>query len=461
MGKLKKFLDSKLYVPVVFIVSFVFWLIAYLSKYRWIDESIYSEIENISLISFGVIAAILLILFKNTYYFIPWVIFIPFVFARPFDALTIPTCIFIGLGIMALGLVLNIIIYRPKIRYGKFFWGLLILCIAFVLGGINVKNENFIFQFFLTTLCVVAFLCLYCLIASSSTVKMTEIARLFTYLGIYLSLQVIMYFLLREDSIIILFLIKGVDVGWGVNNNVALMLLFTFPFTLYLAIINKRFKMTIYTLITLFQIVAIVLTCSRGAIAALVIGIILLIPYCILKAKDRILFICIIVSIILAAIIAIYIFSINQPEDFQKIIDLVGKINLETFNGRTPIYQECIDVLKENPIFGEGILAGFQPNEEGNVVYEWGHSTILQTIRSMGIVGCVAMFFHLGQKYYVLLNKPSIWKIMVVASFAISGLYGLFDVSYYFINYMIPLILGMAMLEFEFHNDEEDNYEVV
>ena len=49
---------------------------------------------------------------------------------------------------------------------------------------------------------------------------------------------------------------------------------------------------------------------------------------------------------------------------------------------------------------------------------------------------------------------------MVVASFAISGLYGLFDVSYYFINYMIPLILGMAMLEFEFNNGEE-NYELV
>lgn len=461
MEKLKKFLDSKFYIPIVFIFSFIFWMIAYLSKNIWNDGSIFIKIENISLISFGVIAAILLILFKNIYYFIPWVIFIPFVFARPFDALTIPNCIFIGLGIMALGLVLNVIIYKPKIKLGKFFWGLLVLCVAFVLGGINLKTENSTFQFLLTTLCVVAFLSLYSLIASSSRVEINEIARLFTYLGVFLSFQTIICFLLTEESVFFFFIIKGVNVGWGINNNVALMLLLTFPFTLYLAMNNKNFKTIIYTLIAFFQILSIFLTCSRGAIISFMVGSILLVPYLIWKMKDKISFLSTAIVIVVILVICTYTYSINNPDEFNKILEVLSQVNFDSFNGRTPIYEECINILKENPLFGEGILAGFQPNENGDVVYEWGHSTIFQTARSLGIVGCIAMVAHLVQKYFVLLRKPSVWKVMVVASFAISGLYGLFDVSYYFINYMIPLILGMAMLEFEFHNDEEDNYEVV
>ena len=79
----------------------------------------------------------------------------------------------------------------------------------------------------------------------------------------------------------------------------------------------------------------------------------------------------------------------------------------------------------------------------------------------MGLFGCFAMLVHLFQKYFVLLKKPNVWKITVVASFAISGFYGLFDVSYYFVNYMIPLVLGMAMLEYEFEKMNEVDYEVL
>lgn len=460
MTKIRSFLDNKFYIPMVAIISFAFWLLAFLSNKQILDANFITKVENISLLVFGIIAAILLVLFKNTFYFIPWVIFVPFVFARPFDALTIPKCIFIGLGLMVVGLILNIIIYKPKLKLGQFFYGLLILCIAFVLGGINVKTDNYTLQIFLTTLCVVAFLSVYCLIASSARVSFEEVARMFTYLGIFLVLQLVVYFLIQED-VLQAFLNKSTNVGWGISNNIALMLLFTFPFTLFLAIANKRIKTILYTIITYAQVAAVVITYSRGAIIALALGIILLVPFVVWKAKDRITLSIAVVCLIVFSIIFIDQFKTNRPEEFERILTIIKNVDFEDFNGRTPIYEECINALKENPIFGKGVLSAFEQNASGDVVYEWGHSTILQTVRTMGLVGCIAMIIHLVQKYFVLIRKPTVWKIIVIASFAISGLYGLFDVSYYFINYMIPLILGMAMLECSFNPLGEDDYEDV
>lgn len=459
MNKIRSFLDSKFYIPIITVISFIFWLLAYLSNKEVLNKELITKVENISLIIFGVIVLTLLVLFKNTFYFIPWVIFIPFVFARPFDALTIPKCIFIGLGLMVVGLILNIIIYKPKLKIGQFFWGLFILCIAFVLGGINVKTDNYALQLFLTTVCVVAFLCVYCLIASSAIVKFDEVARLFTYLGIFLVCQLVVFFYLQED-ILNAFLQKSTNVGWGISNNIALMLLFTFPFTLYLAITKKHFFTGIYTVITYLQLVAIIITYSRGAIIALVVGVIILIPFVIWKAKDRITLGISVILLVTCSILLVLHFKNIRPEDYEQIVAIITKVDLDNFNGRTPIYEECIAALKEYPIFGKGVLSAFEQNDSGVIVYEWGHSTILQTVRTMGTVGCIAMIIHLFQKYFVLLKKPNVWKMMVIASFAISGLYGLFDVSYYFINYMIPLILGMAMLEFSFKSYGEE-YEVL
>ena len=62
----------------------------------------------------------------------------------------------------------------------------------------------------------------------------------------------ITYYVIQENVIDSL-LSKGIKVGWGVTNNIGLILLFTFPFTLYLAIVNKGIKTILYTMITFFR----------------------------------------------------------------------------------------------------------------------------------------------------------------------------------------------------------------
>ena len=456
MSLIKKYLNGRLYLLTVLIVSMAFWLIAFLSRYEKIDINIQPKIENISLMSYGIICFILLVLNRNTFYFIPWVIFIPFVFARPFTALEIPTTIFYASGIMILGLVLNLIIYRPKLKLGHFFIGLAVLCVAFVLGGINVPNDNSRFQVLITAVCAAFLLLLYVVISSSAKTDFKNICRLFTYLGIFLAFELAVYYKLQPDLKEAI-LTKDSSVGWGVSNNIALMLLFTFPFTLYLVLISKNVKTVFYILIMGVQCLAILFTYSRGAIFSMLVGVACMIPLSIWKAKDRV-STAISITILLSAIgLVILYFYKNRPEDFNRFIDVAFRMDLDDLNGRTPIYEDCIKSLKEFPIFGKGVLSTFQSDG----TYAWGHSTILQTVRTMGYVGVIAMSFHLIQKYFVLIYRPTLWKIIVAASFAISGLYGLFDVSYYFINYMIPLILAMAIIESLFKKGGEDEYELL
>ena len=71
---------------------------------------------------------------------------------------------------------------------------------------------------------------------------------------------------------------KGVAVGWGISNNIGLILLFTIPFTFYLAITNKTGKTMAYTFISFCQMITIIFTYSRGSIIALTLGLIFLLP---------------------------------------------------------------------------------------------------------------------------------------------------------------------------------------
>ena len=456
MSIIKKYLNSRLYLLTVLIVSMAFWLIAYLSHCKKIDVNIQPKIENISLLSFGIICFIVLVFNSNTFYFIPWIIFIPFVFARPFTALEIPKTIFIAAGIMGVGLVLNLIIYRPKLKLGHFFIGLAVLCIAFILGGINVPNDNSRFQLLLTVICVFFFLLLYVVIASSAHTDFKMICRMFTYLGVFLVFELAVYFITFVNSIPTFFW-KVSNVGWGVSNNIALMLLFTFPFTVYLVLTSKHIKTIFYVLIMTVQCLAIIFTYSKGAIVSMIVGLIFLIPLSIWKAQDRItIIISVVVLFLVFSAVLLYLYKYRN-EEFIILAKMAFNINFENFNGRKIIYEDCIKSLKEYPIFGKGILATFQDNGE----YDWGHSTIFQTVRTMGWVGIIGMSIHLIQKYFVLIYRPSLWKIITVASFAISGLYGLFDVSYYFINYMIPLIFGMAIIECLFREGGKDEYELL
>lgn len=436
---------KKSYLLIVLIIFYLFWVIPYLQISKEVDNSIIIKTENFALLVIGVVSFLFLLLFKNTQIVIPLAAFTPFVFSHPFDAYTVPFNLYLALGLVIIGFVAHIFIYKPKIKLGSFFAGLAILCLALILGGVATKAEYLSQQIGFVLLCTVGLLFFYSFFVSTATIQFKDLARTLTYLGIFIILQVLTYYLIQENVIDSL-LSKGVAVGWGISNNIGLILLFTIPFTFYLAITNKTGKTMAYTFISFCQMITIIFTYSRGSIIALTLGLIFLLPLLFKYAKDRWTFLSTFNILILCSAFFLVYSGYKYPEYFNQFYEDIFRIDFDSINGRIPIYQDILAAFKERPIFGYGLFAPF--SETGDT-YTWGHSTILHTVYTAGIFGGGALLFHLGQKYYLLFRQINIRKLIVAFSFLLSGLYGLFDVSYYFINYMILLIIVIATIEKE------------
>lgn len=445
MEKVKSFLSSHHYLRIVALIMAIFWLLAFLSQKAIIDANIFTILENAEILFIGIVCVLLLTFFKNSFYVIPWVILTPFVFSHPFDTYSVPFCLYISVGLLVLGFIINFIHFKPKLKFGNYGFGLMTLGLAMILGGIAINSDFLITQVTFMLFAATAFIIVYFYLSSTIETEFEMVARLMTYLGIYLVFQLSVYFLIQESPLHAM-LAKQSDVGWGISNNIALMLLFTAPFTLYLALSKEKFKCGIYIAGVALQFLGIIFTYSRGSIISMIIGFVLLVPLSIWKAKDKKALWISSLAILGCLALAVIVIYKYKHSAFEKFIDVAFKIDWSTLNGRSPIYTDIVEALKEHPVFGKGVFSLFNTSEAGSS-YSWGHSTILQTVQTMGIFGVIALLIHMFEKYIGLLRKPKLWKTTIIFGFGLSDLYGLFDVSYYFINYMVVLILVLCMID--------------
>ena len=122
--------------------SFYFWAIPYLQINKQAESNIIIKAENFALLAIGITIFLLLLTCKNTKVVIPLILFIPFIFAHPFDAYTVPFNLYLIVGIVIIGMIIHLIRYREKFSFGRFFIGLLILCFSLMLGN---RNKSGIF----------------------------------------------------------------------------------------------------------------------------------------------------------------------------------------------------------------------------------------------------------------------------------------------------------------------------
>ena len=453
---MEKVLKSKYYPLIVMAIMFFFWLICYLQydKQTRIASDYLITFESIELTIIGLICAYLLVRYQDLFYVVPWITYTPFVFARPFTSQTIPYALFIAGGALFIGLIIHIIRFKIKLTIGSHFAGLALLAVALVLGGINTGAGFLKTQIMFSLIAGAGLLAIYVLFVSMLDVKFRTLAHLINYLGILLCLEVVASINHAADPLDFL-IYKNIGVGWGISNNISIILLMTFPMSAYLAVKSKGAKVALYSFTGYAQIVTIILTYSRGAIAALIIGgaAVAIISIIMSIKEDRPTYIPYFISIaffLMLTVLVVFLF-INTKDDnliryARGFKDNITSINLTTFNGRNPIYIHCIEEFKTNPIFGKGLYAPFFDNEFTGG-YQWGHSTVIHTMYTMGLIGLVALAIHMAQKYLNLFLKPNIEKIFIALGFLASGLYGLVDVSYYFINYMVVLIMILVCLE--------------
>ena len=436
-----------LYEIILSVSMLIMWFCPFLFIYLGIP---YMILESIFLILISIWVSFLLLSKEDTYYALITILFVPFMFSHPFDAYTIPTSLYFAVGIVVLAIVGHFFRFKVKLKFHKIFNGFVLLFIALVIGGISTGES-----YYLTQLLVVSFSglgLLLLIVFFTSTIKNITFKRI-SFLMIIFSafIQIQGYIALPFNANFNLTLLNGrnVNVGWGICNNIDLILATTLPFSLYNIFNTKKLDKTfifnlVFPLITLSSIIIFM---SKGcvvicSIISIIIYSLLLIIFRKNKQTDKFKTTLLATSIYIVSFISIlFLLNIFIPV-FENFKSSFSSINVGSLNGRLEIYQYTLRNLSPNWLFGKGIFAGFSYNVDvGNGTYQWCHSTLIQVLYSCGIFGLIIMLFHLFEKYYYLFKNCTLEKVILIISFLASGIYGLFDVSYFFINYMVLYII--------------------
>lgn len=121
-------------------------------------------------------------------------------------------------------------------------------------------------------------------------------------------------------------------------------------------------------------------------------------------------------------------------------------------SGRDYLYLEAMDRFLENPVFGAGFgYVGYVTGLHTEIGFYQLHSTVFQTLGSMGLVGAAAMVYLYIARYYTVFRHITRWKIFFfVAMIGFEG-YSLIDTGTFAgLPCMTVIYMFLAMFELEY-----------
>lgn len=462
MSERKKIL-TYIFIYAGAILIFIAWLFAFLKNNDKIHYHFDSESLGITVI--GLIAFLVLVFVEDSFYFGVILTFAPFAFARSFDAVSAPPTLFLLAVIAILGIALHFIIYPPQIKKGTYFYSLLVFCIGMCLGGL-IKSDYFwsSFGYSVGLSLLIVFVYMF-IVTYLEKHDFSEIAHIMMALGIILVIQTVAYqYFMSEGSI---FTSKNAKYGWGGTNNLALMLLLCIPFSVYFTINSRSIIAPFATASVALNCITIILNYSRGATLVMVFMLPICLIYAFIKSKTKLMFFLYYLCMLFLLIICLFLLRMKFKSLFGDIIDNLFNINLGSLNGRRYFYKAILEASKSRLIFGRGLLSPLNMENIANTgypmadTYFWGHNSFIHALYISGIFGVICLGYHLYTKYVYLIQNPNAKKMTVLLGLLASGLYGLMDISYYYIIYMVVMIVLMGLVEYEIvYPDEDMTYEI-
>ncbi|MBR4800262.1 MAG: O-antigen ligase family protein [Clostridia bacterium] len=250
---------------------------------------------------------------------------------------------------------------------------------------------------------------------------------------------------LRENVIL-----KLIDLGWSSANNIAPAIAMAIPATLYLCI--KRNKIVpLLVLIALFEYLVIICTGSRGTILFTTIALPIMLLYVMAKTENKLAFgasVCVLFA--LAVGLVVY-FGDQVGEILTKMLDK----GFDSSGRTETLYPIAIDTFKNDPIFGAGWDFRIGEIDGNNYSPYWHHSTALQILADMGIVGAIAFaffYFHRYRTFFVLRKKPE--AVMLLLSLLIFDAYGMIDTAFFSPPFFIMLLVISLAVEVALPDDK-------
>jgi O-antigen ligase len=187
------------------------------------------------------------------------------------------------------------------------------------------------------------------------------------------------------------------------------------------------------------------LSTSRGGILCAIPALIGMDIYCGLKIKDkkRYTIFCL-GSVSLVLVVMVATLNITLPYIqfiLERFFENSGAGDITS--GRINLYIQAWEMFKTSPIIGIGTVLSVKYG-----VSAWYHSTLFDTLAGLGIIGLVALGFHLFQKYkFYIKNIKDPFVFLMYIGIICSGLYGMIDVSYYNIIWLFIFVAMLSCLE--------------
>lgn len=416
---------------------------------------------SLVMLGLGIMTAFFIILMvtqKNSIYCLP-IFLLAFYMVPDFSEAYYFTGIYLALCIIAA--VYNIIVYKVKLQKGDLFYPIIATFFAAVVGGIIYTTVTYGFWEYIKDMLFILVLAVtfgggYLFLNSTLSIDGIDykkyISKVFLCLAILLLAEMVTYYL-RVDNILSAIANKTLKLGWGNTNTLATVLMVTIPFILYL---STQYRYGVFFLVGAFlAYAAIWVTQSRGCILVSTPLMIFYLIYLIVKTKNktRYMIIANLAVYAIAAIVCIVIFK-------DKFIDLFGKMFAKGLDdsGRFELYSEAWELFKKHFIFGTGYF--YKTDQIKSFMYMF-HSTPLQIMANLGVVGIIAFAYFYYHKYKILFkNLKSTFGMAIIMAIVALELYGLIDVTlvvyYAAITTIILLLFGQKHIQMIKNKDLRD-----
>ena len=437
---LKKFFYSDAYLAILGILIVVAW---------------YTKIPIIAFLPGSIMVMTALIILDDFSPMLPIILYAPCIFQTKDPApywwqLT-------GAIPLVAGLVFHFVYYRPKRAKMRMVIPQLLIAAAMLLGGLgSISEEHYLGT--LTYNIMLGFLPLIFYVVTAIYSKPSPyigfgkyFAKVSVWYGLLLGAEVILMYWMKAPSLDKLGAGFAIDLGWGIDNNVATILLIASPLSFYLATVDKH--KVFYTVTGTLNFAFTAATFSRGGIAFGALGALISFLFVLKinqgKARWKIFVPCAIALAALAVVYFIYMDDINAH--IMKLINIDDK----GISGRDDLFREAVDVFKANPVFGAGLgFDGVYYNQPEGMYFYWFHSTLFQIIGCTGAVGLAAYAVYYFVRYFIVLRHI---EANTFAQFAFIGLlcfeaYSMIDTGT-FIPYPIMVYVMLLTLCVEQTNE--------
>lgn len=311
------------------------------------------------------------------------------------------------------------------------FIPLCVLSIGFLLNGINKQPYNFMNLVWAGVMMLVYFLLYIVIYLGIKGEDSKGMAEYFTYMTFLISWILIIqmckiYFVdgvLKDGTID-----RGsITMGYGVCNLIGFHISTLIPVNFYGFMKGKFPLLSIITAFALFF--ANIATTSRNSTLVGTFYFVFCLIFSIFVVQKRprskvILIVMLTLSGAFAAAIHLYWVrpdlvtsevAVQILEPCKALISQYVHRGMDS-SGRTDIWKKCVEIFKENPIFGAGFF-GVKVSPQmvpGEYIPEYAHNTIFELIAATGIVGTACYLFYRVATIKYLVHNFSLDRFMIL-----------------------------------------------